>query len=500
MSFLAKCTTESYRGLAMLANEMKFKEHTFAAEQFELWFQPVYTIVSGDILHNEVLLRWQNHQGFVYLPQDFLRLISNFHMSQWLDRLVIRRAIKLLANQPNLRLSVNLTEDILCDFTIVDYIQALITKYQLQPGNLSLELSENTIAKDCSTAAALIRELKTLGCLVVLDGFTNQRFSFLQWKELQVDLVKISSSLIQQLGASNSNLIRDIAETSRCQGQLIIAKSVDGSVPPDELVKQGIVYAQGDYFKSPSPHLSSTNKVNILNVPIDNLSKNELLEQLKSGTLFTPNVDHLIKLRRDKEFLQAYNIADYKVCDSQVLFYTSKFLGLPIKEKISGSDFFPAFYHHHRNNENITIFLLGGTDGIASRAKEKINYKVQRNIVVDSYSPSFGFENNEQECLEIIEMINRSKATVLAIGVGAPKQEKWLYKYKDRLLNIKIFLAIGATIDFEAGKVKRAPKLISRLGLEWLYRLVSEPKRLWRRYLVDSLSFFPLIMQQRLKF
>ena len=95
-------------------------------------------------------------------------------------------------------------------------------------------------------------------------------------------------------------------------------------------------------------------------------------------------------------------------------------------------------------------------------------------------------------------MINQSEATVLAVGVGAPKQEKWIYKYKNFLPNIKIFLAIGATIDFEAGNIKRAPKIVSNLGFEWLYRLLSEPKRLWKRYLVDALPFFWLILQQKL--
>ncbi|WP_250122779.1 WecB/TagA/CpsF family glycosyltransferase [Chroococcidiopsis sp. CCMEE 29] len=239
-------------------------------------------------------------------------------------------------------------------------------------------------------------------------------------------------------------------------------------------------------------------RVNILNVYIDNLLQTELLEQLKSGVVFTPNVDHLIKLQNDREFLKAYSIADYKLCDSQMLVYASKFLGTPIKQKNSGSDFFPAFYSYHKNNDDIKIFLLGADKGIASKAQDKINSKVGRNIVVGAHSPSFGFEKSEKECLEIVEMIKQSDATVLAIGVGAPKQEKWIHKYKDKLPNIKIFLAIGATIDFEAENIKRSPKLMSKVGLEWLFRLFSEPKRLWKRYLIDDLPFFWLILQQKL--
>ena len=86
---------------------------------------------------------------------------------------------------------------------------------------------------------------------------------------------------------------------------------------------------------------------------------------------------------------------------------------------------------------------------------------------------------------------------MLAIGVGALKQEKWIYKYKNKLSNIKIFLAIGGTIDFEAGTIERAPKWMSHAGLEWLFRLSLEPKRLWRRYLVEDLPFTWLILKQK---
>lgn len=238
-------------------------------------------------------------------------------------------------------------------------------------------------------------------------------------------------------------------------------------------------------------------KVNLLNISVDSLQLTEVLEQLKNGVVFTPNVDHLVRLQTDKDFLQVYDSADYKLCDSKILYYASKFLGTPIKEKISGSDLFPAFYNYHKEDSGIKIFLLGAERGVAKRAQEQINKKVGRNIIVAAHSPSFGFENNPDECDRIIDKINNSKATVLAVGVGSPKQEKWICKYKDKLPYIQIFLAIGATIDFEAGKIKRSPKWISNVGLEWLYRMMSEPKRLWKRYLVDDLPFLWLIIQQK---
>lgn len=239
--------------------------------------------------------------------------------------------------------------------------------------------------------------------------------------------------------------------------------------------------------------------VDFLNVSIHNTTIKELLEDLNrtGGVVVTPNVDHLIKIQSDRDLLRAYYLANYRVCDSKILQYLSYLLGNPIKEKISGSDLFPAFYHYNKDNQEIKVFLLGGKPGVAQQAQAKINQKVGRNFVVDAHSPSFGFEKNEVECNEIIKRINQSQATVLAIGVGAPKQEKWIAKYKDRLTKIKIFLAVGATIDFEAGSKTRSPQILSDIGLEWLYRLASEPNRLWKRYLIDSLPLFWLVGKQR---
>ena len=238
--------------------------------------------------------------------------------------------------------------------------------------------------------------------------------------------------------------------------------------------------------------------INLLNVTIHDMTMTELLEKLRGGGIvFTPNVDHMMKLQQNQQFYGVYQEADYRVCDSKVLMYVSKFLGTPIQEKISGSDLFPAFYDYYRYDEAIKIFLLGSSVTVVKEAQQRINRKVGRNIVVAAHSPSFGFEQNEPECQKIVEMINRSGATVLAIGVGAPKQEMWITKYRKQLKNINIFLAIGATIDFEAGNVQRSPKWMSEIGLEWFYRVIMEPRRLWKRYFLSAVPFFWLILKQK---
>lgn len=229
---------------------------------------------------------------------------------------------------------------------------------------------------------------------------------------------------------------------------------------------------------------------NFLNIKILSITQCELLHVLKKGVVITPNVDHLVKLQKDKEFYDIYQQAEWIICDSKILFLLSKLLKKKLPEAIPGSSFFTAFYEYHKNDSNCKIFLLGAAEGVAEKAMERINNKVGRSIVVGAHSPSYGFEKKEEECEELIQIVNKSGANVLLVGVGAPKQEKWIMKYRNRMPNVDIFMALGATIDFEAGTLKRAPILWQKIGMEWLYRCLKEPKRLFKRYFIDDIKFF----------
>lgn len=239
-------------------------------------------------------------------------------------------------------------------------------------------------------------------------------------------------------------------------------------------------------------------KVSVLNIEIDSVLERELLETLVSGVVFTPNVDHLVNLQRDSEFYDAYSIASWVLCDSRIVSYAAKFLGSPIEQVIPGSSFFQKYYLFNRTNADVRIFLLGAVEGVAHRAMSTINAKVRRRIVVGAHSPSFQFAEDPVETKSIVDRINQTDATVLVVGVGSPKQEKWIFKNKDKFHNIKLFMALGATIDFEAGSLQRAPMFLQLLGLEWLFRLCKEPKRLWRRYLIKDMSFFYYIILQKI--
>ena len=132
------------------------------------------------------------------------------------------------------------------------------------------------------------------------------------------------------------------------------------------------------------------------------------------------------------------------------------------------------------------VFLLGAGPGVAEKARQALNAEAGREVVVGAHSPSFALLTDERESREVVDLITASGATVLAVGLGAPKQEMWIARHRHLLPGVQRFMAIGATLDFKAGRVRRAPAWVSALGMEWLFRLVLEPKRLWRRYLVQG--------------
>lgn len=111
---------------------------------------------------------------------------------------------------------------------------------------------------------------------------------------------------------------------------------------------------------------------------------------------------------------------------------------------------------------------------------DHVNEKCGRRMVVGAHSPSFESEKKNEENRELVRMINESGANVVLVGVGAPKQEKWIMRWKDEMPGVKVWMALGATIEFEAGSVKRAPKFFQKFALEWLYRIYCEPKRMLR--------------------
>lgn len=205
--------------------------------------------------------------------------------------------------------------------------------------------------------------------------------------------------------------------------------------------------------------------------------------------LVTPNIDHLVKLQTDRDFYDVYRAAEWVVCDSRVLQLCSRLTDRPFREAIPGSSFFTSYYEYHRDDPDCRIFLLGAAEGVAQEAMRRINARMKRNIVVGALSPSYGFENNEEENRHIARSINESGATVVLVGVGAPKQEKWIMAHRHEMPSVRLWMALGATIDFEAGNIKRAPIWMRRLALEWLYRIIQS-RSAWRAGIWSTIRYF----------
>lgn len=243
-------------------------------------------------------------------------------------------------------------------------------------------------------------------------------------------------------------------------------------------------------------------RIKFMNTNIDNLTMAETLHEIDKliqkkncSYVVTPNVDHIVRLEKDEELQKVYKNASLILTDGKPLIWISKWYKTPIKEKISGSDLFPRVCQLAAN-KNYTMYLLGAAECVADTAARNLMKKYPGLNIVGTYSPPFGFEKNEQEMNKIKTQIQDVHPDILIVGLGCPKQEKFMY-YHCKELGVPISFGLGASIDFEAGNIKRAPKWMSNHGLEWLYRFSKEPKRLFKRYFVDDLKIIQVARKYR---
>lgn len=243
-------------------------------------------------------------------------------------------------------------------------------------------------------------------------------------------------------------------------------------------------------------------KMKFLNTKIDNITMNEaiiridnLIKNKRQSYIVTPNVDHIVRLESDSEFKNAYDNADLVLTDGMPLIWISKLLKCKIKEKVSGADLLPQVCKLASFN-GYKVFLLGAAPGIAEKAGANLKCKFEGLNICGCYSPKLRFEDDEVEIKKIIDLINKEKPDILALALGTPKQEKFIYRYKDKI-DVGVTLNIGAAVDFQAGAVRRAPIWMQNSGLEWFYRLLKEPKRMFKRYLIDDLKILKIVFKYR---
>jgi N-acetylglucosaminyldiphosphoundecaprenol N-acetyl-beta-D-mannosaminyltransferase len=231
-------------------------------------------------------------------------------------------------------------------------------------------------------------------------------------------------------------------------------------------------------------------KFTLFNRPLSALSEGKLL-------ITTLNAHSYNMTRNDKEFENALLYSDVLIPDGISVVLTIRWLKGQKLNKIAGADLF--FYEMQRiQKSKCKVFFLGSTKETLAKIKARVA-KEYPYVEVDSYSPPYKAKFNDEENTAILEAINAFQPDVLFVGMTAPKQEKWAYQHFNQL-EVCHVCCIGAVFDFYAGTVKRAPKWMISLGLEWLYRLIKEPRRMWRRYLIGNAKFIWYVVREKYGF
>lgn len=241
-------------------------------------------------------------------------------------------------------------------------------------------------------------------------------------------------------------------------------------------------------------------KIKLLNTYVNNVSMCETLEKVdqlihsnKSSYIVAVNVDVIMKIENDVALKKVTDEADLVIVDGKPLVWISKLYKRPVKEKISGSDLVPLLCKHATLN-GYSIFILGGKEGIANKAKINLEKQYPSINIVGTYAPPVGFEKEEAELEKTNQIIMNANPDLLIVCLGCPKQEFYIANNIEKF-NAKVSVCAGATVDFLAGNVNRAPRWMSEHGLEWFYRFLQEPKRMFKRYFIDDVKILKLIVK-----
>ncbi len=221
----------------------------------------------------------------------------------------------------------------------------------------------------------------------------------------------------------------------------------------------------------------------------------QMIDRRQCGYVVTPNVDFLVQAKRDAELHQILAHADLVLCDGQPLVWASRWLGNALPARVAGSDLAPRLLERAAER-GWRIFILGGADGVAAEAARRIALAHPSLPAIDHYSPPH-CPLAEMDHAEIIRRVRVTQPDLVLVCFGCPKQEKWIFQHY-RALGVPVAIGCGGTVDFLAGRIRRAPPWMRRIGTEWLFRLWQEPRRLLRRYAGNLLHFFPALLAQRL--
>ncbi|MGB2985228.1 MAG: WecB/TagA/CpsF family glycosyltransferase [Phycisphaerae bacterium] len=245
-------------------------------------------------------------------------------------------------------------------------------------------------------------------------------------------------------------------------------------------------------------------RIRFLDMPFDVIDFREALDRLvklahgdRPAYAVTANVDHVVRFHRRPEVRHLYTQADLVVADGMPVIWASRLLGTPLPERVAGSDLFPALCTKAAEHD-LSVFLLGGAPGTARRAAEIMQARHPQLRVAGTWCPNHGFEKDSRQASRVVDVVHGAQPDILFVGLGSPKQERWIAA-NSAACGAKLSIGVGISFSFVCGDVVRAPRWMQRAGLEWFHRLCQEPGRLWKRYLVEDLSFFVLVIRNLLK-
>lgn len=230
--------------------------------------------------------------------------------------------------------------------------------------------------------------------------------------------------------------------------------------------------------------------VDVLNFDAALREVRALIARGDGGAIFTPNVDHVVLVESNAPFRKAYRQVDLSLADGVPLIWTSRMLGQKLPEKLSGSDMLVPIATLAAE-EGWSVYLLGGLPGAAELAAERLRALCNVRIVgVDAAMVSA--DGDAPGDIAVIERIRAARPDIVFVALGTPKQELFIWRVLDQI-RPAVAIGVGASLDFLSGYVTRAPRWVSDAGFEWAYRLVQDPKRLWRRYLVRGPRFVGIV-------
>jgi N-acetylglucosaminyldiphosphoundecaprenol N-acetyl-beta-D-mannosaminyltransferase len=217
----------------------------------------------------------------------------------------------------------------------------------------------------------------------------------------------------------------------------------------------------------------------------------ELIAARRPALVVTPNVDHLVRAVRDPSYAALVAGAGLVLADGQPVVWAARLLGRRLAGRVAGSDLLPALCARAAVT-GWRVFFLGGDYGVAERAREVLMARHPGLRIVGTYCPPMGFERSPLELRQAVEAVRAARPELVFVGLGSPKQERFIAAHMHEY-GPAVSIGIGVSFSFVAGDVRRAPRWMQRLGLEWLHRLWQEPRRLWRRYLLNGWGLLPIL-------